>query len=87
MDDLNLITQREAAERITDAWGIPMHESKLSVYVSAGVGPDAHSKRGSSTMYAVDAVDAWAARQVRKSREDLLAQVAELDAILSGMGH
>jgi hypothetical protein len=81
-----LITQREAAERITDTWGIPMHESKLSVLISAGVGPLAHSKRGSSTMYEVADVDAWAAGQLRKTRAELMAQVDELDAILAVMG-
>lgn len=82
-----LITQREAAERITEAWGIPMHETKLSMYVNAGVGPEQHSKRGTSTMYAVVSVDNWAAAELMKKRDELLGELAVIDRTLAGHGY
>jgi hypothetical protein len=77
-----LITQREAAERITDAWGIPMHESKLSVLISAGIGPQAHGRQGTATMYTLESVDAWAASEVRKKIAELEGQIATLTLTL-----
>jgi hypothetical protein len=82
-----LITQREAAERIATEWGMPMHESRLSVLVSVGVGPTPHGKRGASTMYTVEAIDAWAAAEVRRRLCDLETQAAELHATIARMGY
>jgi hypothetical protein len=82
-----LITQREAADRITNAWGIPMHESKLSVLVSVGAGPVASGKRGTATVYAVHDVDNWAAEELRKSINDLESKAAEYHAILAKHGY
>lgn len=79
-----MLTQREAAEYISTHWNIPMHESKLSILVTAGVGPKSSGRQGASTVYHQSDVDQWAACEVLRRIEELETEIALMRHTLAG---
>lgn len=79
-----MMTQREVAEYLGTKWNIPMHESKLSILVGAGVGPKSSGKSGASVLYHAADVDQWAASEVLRRIEELEGEIATMRATLAG---
>ena len=79
---MELLTQARAATRLRESWGISIYQGQLSVLSSIGAGPEADGKR-----YTVEAIDAWAAAELRKRIAAIETQAAELHATIARMGY